>query len=68
MDPSKFLNIPVDPPYGLGIFKWFWMPTSHGLVRAVAVSSSDASLLIAGYALLLILTLVGFARIFKEMV
>jgi len=59
----------VDTKYILGALRWFYMPMPDGrLVRAVAVRSSEASMWIAAYTLLLILIFVGVARLVKDVV
>jgi hypothetical protein len=59
----------LEAKYVLGVFRWFYMPMPDGrLVRAVAVSSTEASVWIAAYTLLLILIFVGIARLVKDVV
>lgn len=66
---SIVTNIDTEAKYILGVVKWFYMPTTDGrLLRAVAVKSSDASMWIAAYTLLLILIFVGIARLVKDLV
>jgi len=69
MDTGDRFDTPSVPKYILGVFRWFYMPMPDGtLVRAAAVKSSEASLWIAAYALLLILIFAGIAHLVKELV
>jgi len=62
-------DAPLEARCILGVFRWFYMPMPDGrLVRAVAVRSSEASMWIAAYTLLLILIFAGIAHLVKDVV
>ncbi|KAF8243420.1 hypothetical protein K440DRAFT_637377 [Wilcoxina mikolae CBS 423.85] len=63
------LQTPKNVTYILGVTKWFWMPRPDGsIVRAVAVTSSQGTIWVAAYALLLILIFVAIAQILKDVI
>jgi hypothetical protein len=66
---STATDTALEAKHILGAFRWFYMPMPDGrLVRAVAVRSTEASMWIAAYTLLLILIFVGIARLVKDVV
>jgi len=63
------LYTPKNVTYILGVTKWFWMPMQDGsITRVVAVTSSQGTMWVAAYALLLILIFVAIAQILKDLI